>query len=138
MEEKKFYTCKSDRTFKEIFMKEKNSDLLTLLLEKILKVKINEIEYLNLEENIDNISVRRKMYDLILNTNIGRLLVEVNANIYNYSHERQMAYLCNEYSHVTLSGEDYDSEYEVIQINLTYGMMSNLKEENKHLFDDKD
>ncbi len=136
--EVKFYTCKNDRAFKEVFMKKENSDLLTLLLEKILKVKVNEIEYLNLEDNVDNINVRRKSYDLRLNTDKGRILVEVNASIYDYSHERQTAYLCNEYSHITLSGEDYSEDIDIIQINLTYGKMKNFSKENKYLYDDKE
>ena len=136
--EVKFYTCKNDRAFKEVFMKKENKDLLILLLEKILKVKINEIEYLNLEDRVDNIMVRKKSYDLRLNTNVGRIQVEVNASIYDYSHERQVAYLCNEYSHITLSGEEYRDDIDIIQINLTYGMMKKFKEDNKELYDDKE
>lgn len=30
--EYKFYTCKNDRAFKEVFMKEKNKDILKALL----------------------------------------------------------------------------------------------------------
>ena len=36
----KFYTCKSDRAFKEVFLKPDNSNLLKALLEFILKIKI--------------------------------------------------------------------------------------------------
>ena len=136
--EVKFYTCKNDRAFKELFMKKENKDLLILLLEKILKVKIKEVEYLNLEDRVDNIKVRKKSYDLRLDTDRGRIQVEVNASIYDYSHERQVAYISNEYSHLTLSGEDYRSDLDIIQINLTYGMMSNFKEENMYLYDDKE
>ena len=35
-------------------------------------------------------------------------------------------------------GEDYDEKIEVIQINFTYGMMSNFQEKYQYLFDDKD
>lgn len=119
-------------------MKKENEDLLTLLLEKVLDVKIKEIEYLNLEDNVDNVFIRRKSYDLRLNTNIGRIQVEVNASIYDYSHERQVAYLCNEYSHITLSGENHSEDLDIIQINFTYGMMKDFKEDNKYLYDDKD
>ena len=50
MENNKFYTCKFDRAFKEVFMNENNKDILKALLESILKLEINEIEYLNLEK----------------------------------------------------------------------------------------
>ena len=60
-EKKKFYTCKYDRAFKEVFMKEDNKDILTNLLEEILEVKISNIEFLNVERNSDNIKLRRKL-----------------------------------------------------------------------------
>ena len=40
LKNKKFYTCKNDRTFKEVFLEEENSDLLKALLETILKIEI--------------------------------------------------------------------------------------------------
>ena len=39
----KFYTCKNDRAFKEVFLKPDNSDLLKALLEFILKIKIDKL-----------------------------------------------------------------------------------------------
>ena len=60
----KFYTCKYDRAFKEVFMNEKNKDILIELLQSILKLKINTVKYRNLERNSDNINVKRKHLDL--------------------------------------------------------------------------
>ena len=37
----KFYTCRNDRAFKEVFLNPNNSDLLKALLEFILKIKID-------------------------------------------------------------------------------------------------
>ena len=45
----KFYTCKSDRAFKEVFMKEESKDILSKVLETVLKVEIKDIKFLNLE-----------------------------------------------------------------------------------------
>ena len=42
LKNKKFYTCKNDRTFKEVFLEEENSDLLKALLETILKIEIEK------------------------------------------------------------------------------------------------
>ena len=137
-EETKFYTCKNDRAFKEVFMRKENKDILIPLLECCLNIKIQDIEYLNLEDNVDNINVRRKSYDLRLSTDIGRIMIEVNANIYDYSRMRQFSYISNEYSHLILSGEDYDEDINVIQINFTYGMMKDFEEKYKYLYDDKD
>ncbi len=134
----KFYTCRADKAFKELFMNKKNEKLLKVLLETVLRLEIKKIEYLNLEDLVDNIEVRKKSYDLRLDTNIGRIQVEVNSNIYDYSRTRQVAYLCNEYSHITLSGKTYDEETKVIQINFTYGLMKDFEEKYKFLYDDKD
>ena len=139
MTEKKFYTCKRDLAFKEVFMKEENKDLLIPLLELCLGIKINKLEYLNLEDNVDYVKTRRKSYDLRVSTNIGRIMIEINANIYDYSRMRQMSYISNEYSHIIRKGDEYDEEIDVIQINFTYGLMTNFREEEyKTLYDDKD
>lgn len=137
MSTEKFFTCRNDRAFKEIFMKEDNKDLLIPLLEVCLGVHIQDLTYLNLEDNVDNVHVRKKSYDLRLSTDIGRIQVEVNANIYDYSRVRQMAYLCNDYSHVTLSGDDYEEDLNMIQINFTYGLMKKFQDKYHYLYDDK-
>lgn len=118
----KFYTCRYDRAFKEVFMKEENKDILSKLLESILKVEINKIKYLNLERNVDNLKVKRKHLDLFLETNIGKIQVEVNASDNRYVRPRNMSYLCDIYSHHTLVGEEYDQDTLIIQINFSYGL----------------
>lgn len=107
LDDYKFYTCKNDRAFKEVFMKEDNKDILKALLESILKVEIKEIEYLNLEKNVDNINIRRKHFDLHLNTNIGNIQVEVNPKLKDYTRSRNTAFICDTYSHEVLKGEEY-------------------------------
>ena len=117
-----FYTCKNDRAFKEVFMKEDNKDILKALLESILKVEIEEIDYLNLEKNTSNINIKRKHFDLHLKTNIGNIQVEVNGGIKPYTRSRNTAYICDTYSHEVFVGEEYFDEKLVIQINFTYGL----------------
>ena len=118
----KFYTCKYDRAFKEVFVKEENKDILTKLLESILKVEINEIKYLNVERNSGNIYVKGKRFDLYLNTNIGKIQVEVNSETNKYIHPRNMGYICNTYARYILIGEEYEEDTKIIQINLSYGL----------------
>ena len=101
-------------------MNEKNKDLLIYLLEGILKVKIKEVEYLNLEQNVDNIYVKRKHFDLNLKTDIGRIQVEVNASDLGYVRPRNMSYLCGIYSHHVLKGQNYNQNTKIIQINFSY------------------
>ena len=119
---KKFYTCKYDRAFKEVFMKKENKDILGKVLESILNVEINKIKYLNLERNVDNVRVKRKHLDLYLETNIGKIQVEVNSIDNNYVRPRNMSYLCDIYSHHTLVGQEYDQDTLIIQINFSYGL----------------
>ncbi len=122
----KFYTCKYDRAFKEVFMKEDNKDILSKLLESILKVEIKDIEYLNLERNVDNINIKRKHLDLNLKTNIGHIQVEVNTSTERYVKPRNFSYICDIYSHYTLTGEEYLEDTLIVQINFSYGL--NYKE----------
>lgn len=120
--EYKFYTCKYDRAFKEVFAKEENKDILSKLLESILKVEITKIEFLNLERNVDNVNIARKHLDLYLETNIGKIQVEINSSNKSYVKPRNMSYLCDIYSHHVLKGESYDEETLIIQINFSYGI----------------
>ena len=136
-EEKTFYTCKDDRAFKEFFMNEKNKDILVGLLECILKVKIKEIEYLNLERNSDNVHVMRKHLDLNLETDIGRLEIEVNASHAKYVKARNTAYLCDIYSHYVEKGDKYDEETLIIQINFSYGLPDDGKYVRKYTISDE-
>ena len=110
-------------------LNEKNKDLLKLLLEHILKVEINNIEISPNERNSRNIKIKRKIYDALLTTNIGKIEIEVNSNIDSYVHPRNMAYISDLYSHHTLIGESYDEDTQIIQINFTYGLMK--KKEKK-------
>ena len=103
-------------------MNEANKDLLIYLLEGVLKLKIKKVEYLNLEQNSDNIYVKRKHFDLFLKTDIGNIQVEVNASNLNYVKPRNMSYLCAIYSHHVLKGQNYTQETKIIQINFSYGL----------------
>ena len=134
MEEKEFYTAKNDRVFKEIFMKEENKDILIKLLESILDIKIIELEYLNLEKNVDNINIRKKYFDLHVKTSSENIQIEVNPNVLEYTRPRNVSYICDTYSHQVLKGEEYNENSKVIQINFTYGLMKNKKD--KYYMDD--
>ena len=127
MEKEKFYTCRYDRAFKEVFMNGSNKDLLKSLLESVLGVGVNDIEYLNLESNVDNVNVKRKHFDLNLNTSIGRVQVEVNSTNKAYIHPRNMSYIGDTYSHHTLKGENYDEDTMIIQINFSYSLTDDKK-----------
>lgn len=126
MENIKYYTCKHDRPFKEIFLKESNKDLLKEVLETVLKVEINKIKIMPNERNSGNIKVKRKTYDALIETNEGKIEIEVNANgEKEYVRPRNMSYIGDLYSHHTLVGEEYNEDVMIIQINFTYNLKDN-------------
>lgn len=125
IETEKIYTCKSDRDFKEVFMKEESKDILAKVLETVLKVEIQDIKFLNLERNVDNIHVRKKYFDLFLDTNIGKIQLKVNADYDKSKKIRNTAFICDTFSHVTLKGKEYTDDILIIQINFSY---ENLKD----------
>lgn len=119
---KKFYTCKYDRAFKEIMLKKDNIELLKYYLEYILNVEIKQIKINNVELINGNLNTRGKRLDLYLETNAGKINVEMNAENKNYVHPRNLAYICNIYQNHTLIGKEYDQNTKIIQINFSYGL----------------
>ena len=118
----KFYSCRYDRTFKEVFLNSKNEDLLKALLEDILKVKIEIKKILPTELIVGNNIIKSKRVDaLILATN-KKIEIEINASINEYVYVRNMAYICNVYSTNALVGDSYNQDIDIIQINLTWGL----------------
>ena len=126
---KKFYTCKSDIAFKEIFGNVKNKNLLIWLLERILQVRIDKLKYLNVERNNNDLVTKRKRLDILVETNVGRINIEMNATNKDYLHPRNFCYLSNIYNKNTCISEDYNEDTLTIQINFTYG----IKDDNKIL-----
>ena len=126
---KKFYTCKNDSAFKEIFGNSKNKKLLIWLLERILQVRIDKLTYLNVERNNNDLVTKRKRLDILVETNVGRINIEMNATNKEYLHPRNFCYLSNIYNKNTSISEDYNEDTLTIQINFTYG----IKDDNKIL-----
>ena len=119
---KKFYSCRYDKTFKEVFLNPKNEDLLESLLEDILKVKIEIKKILPTELITGNNIIKSKRVDaLILATN-KKIEIEINASINEYVYIRNTAYICNIYSTNALVGDTYNQDIDIIQINLTWGL----------------
>ena len=132
---KKFYTCRNDRAFKEVFMREDNKEILIALLESILDIKIKDLKYLNLEKNVDNVKVRRKHFDFHVKTETENIQIEVNSQMNDYVRPRNAAFLFDTYTHNVGVGEEYDEETLFIQINFTYGLGKNTKYYNNKEYD---
>lgn len=99
-------------------MKEENKDLLTCLLQKVLGVTILDIVYLNLEQNVDNISIKRKHFDLYLKTNIGRIQVEINTEKEGFSYHLHDNELLRIYYFQDKLGKRYVSNFKTYEINM--------------------
>ena len=124
----KFYTCKNDRAFKEVFLNPNNSDLLKALLEFILKIKIDKLEVKKTELLSGNVNVKDKRVDAIVHTGNKKIEIEINSQYEKYLNPRNMAYICNTYQSHTLVGKEYNQQTDIIQVNLTWGLGKNNEE----------
>ncbi len=122
IETKPFYTCKYDKAFKEIMMKEENFNILKKVLETILKVSIQEIKLQPLNLNTGNIHIKGKEVDLLVITEQGKIEVEVNTYYNDYVRVRNFSYITSIYNNQVTAGEKYNEDTNIIQINLNYGV----------------
>ena len=122
IETKPFYTCKYDKAFKEIMMKEENFEILKKVLESILEVTIEKIELQPLHIPTGNIHLKGKEVDLLVVTNQGKIEVEVNTYYNDYVRVRNFSYITNIYNNQVTVGDKYSEDTNVVQINLNYGI----------------
>ena len=122
IETKPFYTCKYDKAFKEIMMKEENFKILKKVLESILEVTIEKIELQPLHIPTGNIHLKGKEVDLLVVTNQGKIEVEVNTYYNDYVRVRNFSYITNIYNNQVTVGDKYSEDTNVVQINLNYGI----------------
>ena len=124
----KFYTCRNDRAFKEVFLKPNNSDLLKALLEFILKIKIDNLEIKKTELLSGNVNIKDKRVDAIVHTGNKKIEIENNSQNKDYLHTRSTAYICNIYQSNASVGDTYNEDTDIIQVNLTWGLGRNNEE----------
>ena len=124
----KFYTCRNDRAFKEVFLNPNNSDLLKALLEFILKIKIDKLEIKKTELLSGNVNIKDKRVDAIVHTGNKKIEIEINSQNKNYLHTRSTAYICNIYQSNASVGDTYNENTDIIQVNLTWGLGRNNDE----------
>ena len=123
-----FYTCRNDRTFKEVFLNPNNSDLLKALLEFILKIKIDKLEIKKTELLSGNVNIKDKRVDAIVHTGNKKIEIEINSQNKDYLHTRSTAYICNIYQSNASVGDTYNEDTDIIQVNLTWGLGRNNEE----------
>ena len=110
IETKPFYTCKYNKAFKEIMMKEENFNILKKVLETILKVRIQEIKLQPFNLNTGNIHIKGKEVYLLVITEQGKIEVEVNTYYNDYVRVRNFSYITNIYNNQVTVGEKYNED----------------------------
>lgn len=134
----KFKTGMSDRAFKEIFLNQKNTYLLKVLLESVLKKTVNIIGVQNTELLTGNVHVRAKRVDANIWTDIGIINIEINSKEDVYTKIRNTAYIFNIYNDLVKVGKDYTDKINVIQINFSDGLSQKKKDSYYYLCNPND
>ena len=138
MNSDKFYTCKSDRAFKEVFLKNNDSEPLQALLELILEIKIDYLEIKKTELLSGNVNIKDKRVDAIVHTGNKKIEIEINSQNKDYLHTRSTAYICNIYQSNASVGDTYNEDTDIIQVNLTWGLGSENDKMTKYMIMSED
>ena len=129
---KKFYTAKYDRVFKTILCDEDNKDLFQEILSRLLKKKVEIIEFLRNELPVQTTLEKVKTVDVLVKVDGEYTHIEINGSSPKYLHIRNFIYFSTFYCKKVQRGEAYDYVTKFIHIDLTYEM--NSEEEYIHYY----
>lgn len=121
----KFYLANNDKCFKCIFQNPHNQDLLSLLIVGVTRHRYSNMNYSNIEKNI-NMYIRRKYLDMNLDSREAIVNIEVNRFNRDYIKTRNTSFICDCYSNQVLVNGKYTEDKDVIQINFSYGIKSDV------------
>ncbi len=118
----KFWSAKYDYTFKCLFFKKENNDILEAILSEIFgeKVKINPDKTRNGELLSSNVHVKRKFVDAVFRGEKKIYQVELNTENENDVKKRNACFLFTLYNNETKRSKSYKSDVLTLQINLSY------------------
>ena len=133
-----FYTCRNDRAFKEVFLKNNDSEPLQALLELILEIKIDYLEIKKTELLSGNVNIKDKRVDAVVYAGNKKIDIEINSQDKDYVKPRNTAYICNMYQSHTLVGELYDEKTDIVLVNLTWGLGSENDKMTKYMIMSED
>ena len=117
---KVFYTAKTDRVFKTIFVSDEDHHLMEALLSECLDGRVKIIKYLYPELDVQNISIKEKKTDVLIELEDKNVLVELNTE--KNIRLRNFNYFTNFYSTRIKRGKKYLDDTEHILINLSYNI----------------
>ena len=121
----KFYTGRNDRVFKTIFVNDNDFHLMEALLSECLDTDVKVIKYLYPEIAIENVSVKEKKLDVLVEIEGRNVIVELNTEGAGIR-LRNFNYFTSYYSSRVLRGEEYsNNKTEYILIDLSYNLHEN-------------
>ena len=120
-----FYLACNDKCFKCIFQNPQNQYLLGLLIESVTRCKYSNMNYSNVEKNI-NMYIKRKYLDMNLDSKDAIVNIEMNRFNRNYINPRNTSFICDCYSNNVLKNGKYTEDKDIIQINFSYGIKGNV------------
>ena len=120
-----FYLAYNDKCFKCIFLNPQNQYLLGLLIESVTRCKYSNMNYSNVEKNI-NVYIKRKYLDMNLDSKDAIVNIEMNRFNRNYINPRNTSFICDCYSNNVLKNGKYTEDKDIIQINFSYGIKGNI------------
>ena len=128
--EKKFYTAKYDRVFKTVLCDEENPHLLQEFLSRVLKRKVEIVEFLKNELPVRNASERVKTVDVLVKSDNEYIHIEVNIGTPKYLHIRNFIFFSTIYSMKTKRGDKYDTDTKFIHLDFTYTKTKDKNEDD--------
>ncbi len=132
---KKFYNGCYDIVFKTVICDENHPYMLKTFLEHILKIKIDAIQFLQNELNVNDVNERKKTVDLLVKVKDKYIHIELNQSHKDYLHIRNFCFFTNLYSKNTRKGKEYDLISEFIHIDLSYGKQDTKEERIYYVMD---
>ena len=130
----KWLTCKYDKVFKSIMLKEKNYPFLEAIIKtvftdvKIDKVIISELPITNVKDKI-------RYLDCIIQSSNTLINIEINTNPSKTIKFRNFNYFTALFSNYMNEGDKYEEyrKYNFCQINFTYGLKNKGKIKNEYV-----
>ncbi len=132
---KKFYNGCYDIVFKTVICDENNPHMLKTFLEHILKIEIDEIEFLQNELSVSDVGERKKTVDLLVKSKNRYIHIELNQSHKDYLHIRNFCFFTNLYSKNTRKGKEFDLTSEFVHIDLSYGKKDELEKRTYYVMD---
>lgn len=124
----KYYTSKYDIVFKSVFLDEENPYLLKEFLSRLLKRKVERIEFKRSEQLNEYLREKTRILDFLAVVDGEYLHIELNSSYQTYYNTRNFSYFTTVYNRHIRRGEAYDLETQFLHIDLSYGLKNNEDE----------